>query len=222
MRLLPFAGFTGQAPWRLLWLPGAAMSAEDVLAQRWDAEAAALGLDIDMQAVDLQAERFDGADAIDALLAELRALRAQVPRLWLGGISLGGWQSALCAQRAPGLLDGLCLLAPYPGDRLAWNAIEQDGGLDVWPGPDAQQAHDPAFEVWHWWRERERHAQGPQVWMAFGRHDRFADGMERMAARLPAARVHRLEGGHDWACWRPAFSFFLAQQAARGAAGGAP
>ena len=209
------AGYTGQAPWRLLWLPGAAMSAEDVLAQRWDAEAAGLGLHIDMQAIDLQAERFDGADAIGALVDTLRAARAQVQRLWLGGLSLGGWQAALCAQRQPGLLDGLCLLAPYPGDRLAWNAIELAGGLDVWPGPDAQQAHDPAFEVWSWWRERERDPHGPEVWMGYGQQDRFADGMQRMAARLPAERVARLDGGHDWACWRPAFSHFLAQQARR-------
>lgn len=220
MRILPFAGFTGQAPWRLVWLPGAAMSAEEVLAQAWDAEAAALGLAIDMQAIDLQAERFDGADAIGALLAELRSVREQVPRLWLGGLSLGGWQSVLCAQRQPGLLDGLCLLAPYPGDRLAWNAIEQDGGLDVWPGPDAEQAHDPAFEVWSWWRQRERAPAGPEVWMAYGQHDRFADGMDRMAARLPAERVQRLDGGHDWPCWRQAFSRFLAQRAAGGGSGG--
>jgi len=75
-------------------------------------------------AVDLQAQRYDGADAIEALATEwLRPARDAGRRVWLGGLSLGGWQAVLCARRHPGLLDGLCLLAPYVCARIA--------GLDV-------------------------------------------------------------------------------------------
>lgn len=225
MKTLHCPGWTGQAPWRLLWLPGAAMTAADVAAQGWAAEAAQQGLAIDMLAVDLQGERLDGADALAELVqTQLRPARAAGCRLWLGGLSLGGWQAVLCAQRHPGLLDGLCLLAPYPGERAAWNAIQRAGGLDAWRGPDAAQAGDPSFEVWSWWRDAPARADqpgAPAVWMAYGREDRFAPGLDRLAARLPAARVQRLAGGHDWACWRPAFSAFLAQQALAPAGQGA-
>jgi pimeloyl-ACP methyl ester carboxylesterase len=212
VKAVRFPGWRGDAPWRMVWLPGAAMSADDVAAQGWDAEAAACGLPIDMLAIDLQARAFDGADAIDALVTDwLRPARATVQRLWLGGLSLGGWQSVLCASRHPELLDGLCLLAPYPGDRLAWGAIERAGGLDAWPGP-APHETDPALAVWAWWR---RPPARPRVWMGYGRQDRFADGMDRMAARLDPAQVQRIDGGHDWACWRPLWSAFLATQGAR-------
>ncbi|WP_288253300.1 alpha/beta hydrolase-fold protein [uncultured Hydrogenophaga sp.] len=213
-----FAGWTGDAPWRLVWLPGAAMTAADVAAQGWAAEAAAAGWPVDMVAVDLQAQRYDGADAIDELVIDwLRPAREAGRRVWLGGLSLGGWQAVLCARRHPGLLDGLCLLAPYPGDRLAWNAIQRAGGLDAWGGPEAGES-DPAFEVWAWWRQVPLR---PAVWMGHGRQDRFAEGMDRMAARLSPARVLRIDGGHDWACWRPLWSAFLAQRAWDTAEGGA-
>lgn len=213
-----FAGWTGDAPGRLVWLPGAMMTAADVAAQGWSVEAAATGWTVDMVAIDLQAQRHDGADAIDALAAQcLRPAREAGRRVWLGGLSAGGWQAVLCACRHPELVDGLCLLAPYPGDRLAWNTIERAGGLDAWTGPAPDEA-DPAFEVWAWWR---RVPPRPVVWMGYGRQDRFADGMDRMAARLPPGRVLRIDGGHDWACWRTLWSAFLAQRAWQAAEEGA-
>jgi len=214
-----FEGWTGEAPCRLVWLPGAAMGAADVAAQGWDAEAAAAGQAIDMVAVDLQAQRYDGADAIEALATEwLRPARDAGRRVWLGGLSLGGWQAVLCARRHPDLVDGLCLLAPYPGDRLAWNAIQRAGGLDAWPGP-ASHDSDPAFEVWAWWKQAPPR---PVAWMGYGRQDRFAGGMDRMAARLPAERVLRTDGGHDWACWRSLWSALVARRPWAAAGEGAP
>lgn len=209
MKAQRFAGWTGDAPWHWVWLPGAAMSAADVAAQGWDAEAAAAGQAIDMVAIDLQGQRYDGADAIDALATDwLRPARDAGRRVWLGGLSLGGWQAVLCARRYPDLVDGLCLLAPYPGDRPAWNAIQRAGGLDAWSGPAPDQ-DDPAFEVWAWWKNPPPR---PVAWMGHGRQDRFADGMERMAARLPVERVLRIDGGHDWACWRPLWTAWLARR----------
>lgn len=219
MKAQRFAGWTGEALHRLVWLPGAAMGAADVAAQGWDAEAAAAGQAVDMVALDLQAQRYDGADAIDALAAEwLRPARDAGHRVWLGGLSLGGWQAVLCARRHPDLLDGLCLLAPYPGDRLAWNAIQRAGGLDAWPGP-APGDGDPAFEVWAWWKHAPPR---PVAWMGYGRQDRFAAGMDRMAARLPAERVLLTDGGHDWACWRSLWSALVARQPWAAGGEGAP
>lgn len=192
------------APLRLVCLPGAAMSAADIAAQGWGADLQVRGLRVDMDALDLQAQRLDGADAIDRLAAEvLRPARDTGARVWLAGISLGGWQAVLCAARHPGLVDGLCLLSPYPGDRLAWQPIERAGGLDAWV-PEA--GDDPALAVWAWWRCP---APNVAVWMGYGLQDRFADGMARMAARLPAHAVQRIEGGHDWACWRRLWQHFL-------------
>lgn len=192
------------APLRLVCLPGAAMSADHIAAEGWGADLQARGVRADVHAVDLQAQRLDGADAIDQLAAELlQPARAAGARVWLLGISLGGWQSVLCAARHPGLVDGLCLLSPYPGERPAWQQIARAGGLDAWvPAP----GDDPALEVWAWWQRPPPHAA---VWLGYGLQDRFADGVTRMADRLPAHAVHRIEGGHDWVCWRRLWHRFL-------------
>lgn len=197
------------APLRLCWLPGAAMRADDIAGQPWGADLAAQGIAADMDAIDLQTDRLDGADAIDRYAAEvLRPARAAGQRVWLAGISLGGWQSVLCAARHPTLVDGLCLFSPYPGDRLAWARIARAGGLDAWV-PDPAEP-DPALAVWAWWRRPPR---GLRVWMGYGRADRFADGMDRMADRLATGTaghtVHRIDADHDWACWQRLWGDFL-------------
>jgi hypothetical protein len=55
-----------------------------------------------------------------------------VPRVWLGGISRGGQLALSCWAGQVGAVDGLCLLAPYPGRRITTNAIERAGGLARW------------------------------------------------------------------------------------------
>ncbi|QIM52423.1 alpha/beta hydrolase-fold protein [Hydrogenophaga crocea] len=197
------------APVRLCWLPGAAMRAEDIAAQPWGAALAAHGFAADMDAIDLEPERLDGADAIDRCAGEvLRPAREAGQRVWLAGISLGGWQSVLCAARHPGLVDGLCLFSPYPGDRLAWRRIAQAGGLDAWT-PEPHES-DPALAVWAWWRRPPRSLR---VWLGYGSADRFGDGMDRMAERLQGApdrhAVHRIDADHDWACWHRLWGDFL-------------
>lgn len=192
---------------RLVWLPGAAMSADDIAAQGWGDQLRARAWPVAMDAVDLEGERLDGADAIQGLVSEcLQPAREAGERVWLAGISLGGWQSVLCSARHGGLVDGLCLFSPYPGDRLAWLTVERAGGLDRWtPVPGG----DPALEVWAWW---QRPPSNVRVWMGYGRQDRFADGLTRMAERLPNgsdSTVHPIEGGHDWVCWNQLWNLFL-------------
>ena len=44
--------------------------------------------------------------------------RGGLPHVWLGGISLGGLFALDYAATDAGAWDGLCLLAPYLGNRL--------------------------------------------------------------------------------------------------------
>ncbi|MBX3609928.1 MAG: hypothetical protein KF871_08515 [Hydrogenophaga sp.] len=212
MNAVPGQGFTGRAPWRLVWLPGAAMRAQDVVDQGFDRQAQAAGLDLDLVAVDLQAQRLDGVDQLQALVDQhLRPVRAQGTRVWLAGISLGGWQSVLCARRWPEAVDGLCLLSPYPGERSVWRRIELAGGLDTWTPPAVPD--DPVLETWAWWQQPPPDLP---VWMGYGVRDRFVDGMARMASRLPRSSVHTLDGDHDWACWQGLWQAFVAHARAGG------
>jgi len=50
-------------------------------------------------------------------------------RIWLLGVSMGGFGSLLYAEQHPEAIDGIILLAPYIGDPALANEIEAAGGL---------------------------------------------------------------------------------------------
>src|SRR5260221_9870806 len=55
----------------------------------------------------------------------------------------------------------------------------------------------------------------PEVFLGYGRQDRYARASELLAQRLPAARVSIAEGGHDWPTWIELWHLMLAQAFAK-------
>ncbi|WP_051229273.1 hypothetical protein [Paludibacterium yongneupense] len=179
----------------MILLPGAWQAPDDFLENGF---AAALhegmrGADIWLPALAPQA--MESADALARLDAEVMLpARAAGYRIWLAGISMGGLLALGAAALDPTSLAGVCLLAPYPGNRLLTREIAAAGGPARWSGGAED---DDERRVWRWLgQQREL-----PLYLGFGRDDRFADGLELMAATLPPARVERIAGGHDWPTW---------------------
>lgn len=126
--------------------------------------------------------------------------------IWLGGISLGGFMALAYASEYPQEVDGLCLLAPYPGSRITTNEITDAGGLETWQATDGH-LEDPEFRVWHWLKSRP--ADLP-VFCGYGTEDRFAGGMAMLADALQPQSLHTLPGGHEWPVWQSLWRHFLA------------
>lgn len=162
--------------------------------------------DLALPAIDLPAIT-DGS-ALPTLRREaIEAARTQgYESIWLGGVSLGGFMALAYAERYPHEVDGLCLLAPYPGSRITTGAIKAAGGTESWQATD-RQLEDPEFRVWH--RLKSWPADLP-AFCGYGRDDRFADGMDMLAAALPAGATHTLPGGHEWPVWEALWQHFLA------------
>ena len=192
------------APDLLVLLPGAQMRPEDV-AESCFGEVAQRGLALDLVAVDLGPDTVCGSAPLDALQAQILApARPRYRRIWLGGISLGGLVALAHAADTPGSVDGLCLIAPYPGNRLTLNAIERAGGVDAWqPARDALA--DPEIRVWNWLKAPPR----LPAFVGYGSEDRFARGMQVLAGRFPPDAHHTVPGGHDWPTWRRLWADFL-------------
>ena len=91
-----------------------------------------------------------------------------------------------------------------PRDAAA--AIDAAGGLPHWQ-PTAEELADPEFRVWHWLRTPP--ADLP-LFYGYGREDRFAPGMAKLAAALPEAAIRTRPGGHDWPVWSALWADFLA------------
>ena len=190
----------------LVLLPGAYMTPEHFVENGFFDAIDRRNLPLDLAAVDLDLAAISAGDALPALNREvLEPARRHYHSLWLGGISLGGLLSLCHAADYPGTVDGLCLIAPYPGSRLTTNAIARAGGLDVWQ-PDAEQLADPEFRAWQWLQQPP--ATLP-VFVGYGTEDRFAAGMRQIASRFPPAATRTRRGEHDWPVWRQLWDDFL-------------
>ncbi|NJD23828.1 MAG: hypothetical protein FIB06_00310 [Betaproteobacteria bacterium] len=200
------SGLVRGAPDLLVMLPGAYMTATDYADNGFFAAVAARRLALDVIAVDLDLAAISAGEALPPVATGVIApARWRYRRVWLGGISLGGLLALGCAADALTPLDGLCLIAPYPGSRLTTNAIAEAGGIDIWT-IDAAQQEDPEFRVWNWLR---RPPADLPVFVGWGREDRFAPGMAAIAARFPEASRCCLPGGHDWPAWQKLWENFL-------------
>ncbi len=131
---------------------------------------------------------------------------AEGRRLWLGGISLGGFRALRFAAEYPAAVDGLCLLAPYLGSRIVAAEIGGHERLQDWQ-PGDLSAEDDERRVWRYIRELQ--PPHPEVFLGLGSADRFADTQELLARSLPAASCIRLPGGHDWPVWYRLWEHFL-------------
>jgi len=128
-------------------------------------------------------------------------------RLWLGGISLGGYLALGCAERHhPRELAGLCLLAPYLGSHLVTGEIERARGVEGWR-PAVPDNEDEDWRIWQFIRTLRT---GPlTVHLGLGREDRFGRRQQLLAAALTPSSVDLVPGGHDWPTWRTLWNRFL-------------
>ena len=199
-------GQSSGAPTLIVLRPGAYMTPEDYEKAGFFGTVAERKLAVDILAVDLDLSRISEGSALPALQAEiLEPARRRYAKLWLGGISLGGLLTLCHNADTPGSVDGLCLLAPYPGSRLTTNAIARAGGLDAWQAT-AEQLTDPEFRMWRWLQQPPA---GLPVFVGYGSEDRFASGMRQIAERFPIADRHAIPGDHDWPVWQQLWEHFL-------------
>ena len=191
----------------MVWLPGAYHDAQDFLTAGFAEGVRARRLDLDLMFVDMELAHV----ADRGVLARLRSdivlpARAAGIRVWLGGISLGGLIALDYAASYPAELDGLCLLAPYLGNRILTAEIVQARGLAAWqPGELAET--DEERRIWRYIKTRRADAR--PLYLGYGAADRFSAAHELLADTLPANAVHVIAGGHDWATWSCLWENFL-------------
>ncbi len=129
--------------------------------------------------------------------------------IWLLGISAGGFGAMLYASLHPEDIDGLVLLAPWPGDRELVAEISERGGLGRWAENPGTAGEDFQRDTWLWLAEVTEQAGNPEIILGYGNNDRFAPAGALMGARLPSGNHLVQEGGHDWPTWRSLWSEML-------------
>ncbi len=199
-----------QAPVLLIFLPGAHMTPEEMVREGFLAAVRQRGLAVDVQIADAHLGYvYDGSmgrrfreDVV------LPALARGYRRIWLVGISLGGFVALSYARQYPSEIEGLVALAPYLGTRPFLSTITQAGGPTAWrQTAQASSATDIDHALWFWLTDLQ--PSSPRLYLGYGRDDRFAAAHEMLASVLPAAQVHVVPGGHDWGPWKSLWAHWL-------------
>ena len=115
-------------------IPGANQAPEDLQTAGFLAAVHDRRLDIDVVLVAPQLAHLTDRSVLTRLHTEvvLPARSAGCIAVWFAGISLGGFLTLLYAADHPTELDGLCLLAPYLGNRMITMEINRFRSLADW------------------------------------------------------------------------------------------
>jgi pimeloyl-ACP methyl ester carboxylesterase len=194
-----------RAPLQMIWLPGAYDHAHDFEQEGFARAVSRRRKPLDLRFVDLEMQHFNDLDALEQLQSEIVApARAAGASIWLAGISLGGLVALDYASTHVAEIDGLCLLAPYLGNRMLIDEIAA-AGLSAWePGELAEL--DAERRIWRYIKTR---TDSRPLLLGYGQGDRFSRAHDLLAAALPAASVKVVAGGHEWRTWTRLWENFL-------------
>jgi alpha-beta hydrolase superfamily lysophospholipase len=189
----------------MIWLPGAYHRAQDFEQEGFEHAVSRRRKPIDLRFVDLEMQHLNDQEALKRLHSEIVApARASGASIWLAGISLGGLVALDYASSRLADIDGLCLLAPYLGNRMLINEIAA-AGLAAWePGELAES--DTERRIWRYIKTR---IDSRPLFLGYGRDDRFSRSHDLLAAALPAGSVDVVAGGHEWHTWNLLWENFL-------------
>ena len=172
---------------RVVMLAGAYHGPDDFLAAGFDAAVRQRHLPVDLLLVDPQLVYLNDRSFLQRLRDEaiLPARAAGCTALWITGISLGGFLGLLYAEAFAADLAGLCLLAPYLGNRGIESEITRYASLDHWQAGtrDCADELDEERRIWRFIHQRPAHS--PALHLGFGTEDRFGARLQLLAANLP-------------------------------------
>jgi pimeloyl-ACP methyl ester carboxylesterase len=187
----------------LVMLPGAGDRPEDLIEHGFLRTLRERSLPVDVAVVDAHMDYYLERSIVEHLGSDLIVpARSQRPdRLWLMGISLGGLGAVAYAHEHVGAVEGMILIAPFLGTRGLIAEVERAGGLSRWRAGNVH-AHDDERALVAWLKNYRPDDPGlPKIFLGYGTEDRFLPASVMLAPRLPAERVARVGGGHNWATW---------------------
>jgi pimeloyl-ACP methyl ester carboxylesterase len=179
----------------------------------WISEARRAGLPHDIIVADAHVDYFTDYSIATRLHAAVLApaKAAGYSRIVMGGISLGSLAALIYAKDNLDYVDELVLFAPYIGNRGTLLEIEQAGGLDLWANTVGELPTHDERKVWKFIQRLEHTPLAMQLY--YGDRDRFVRFHDLLASRLPAHRVCKIAGDHDWPTYNELWKLYLQNNA---------
>jgi pimeloyl-ACP methyl ester carboxylesterase len=204
--------YTGPSPAHdlFVFLPGIEDCAEDFERYGFVDPVRTMEWPVDMVMVDAHYGYYADRTILEELHEEVfrPAKACGYRRIWIGGISLGGFGALLYASRYPEDITGVLAMAPFLGRPHLIEEIAGAGGLARWTEKEAEREDYPR-QLWQWLRRSVMEPSKPQLYLAFGEQDIFVPAQRLLAASLPEQQVFIEPGTHNWPTWRRLWERFL-------------
>lgn len=186
----------------IILLPGFGDDPDEFVTNGFVAAVREAGIAADIIAADAYASYYFGGTAQERLYKDVvtPAKQAGYARIWLVGVSMGGFGALWTAQRDPAPITGIVLFAPFSGRKRVLKKIAAVG-VDAWqPGADTGTWD---HELWRWLKTAEdKDSTVPPIWLAFGADD-TGYSTTLLQQIVPNDHVYTRPGGHDWDVWAP-------------------
>jgi pimeloyl-ACP methyl ester carboxylesterase len=161
-------------------------------------------LAVDLVFADIEGSHLTDRSVVHHVWQLVATGRAESAKVWLGGISLGGYVALNVARSHPDALAGMCLLAPYLGSHIIISEVSRGALADWNPAPLDEEDDDRLI-----WRFIQGRPAAFRIHLGLGNEDRFAGRHRVLAQALPSADVDSIPGGHDWPTWHRLWENFL-------------
>jgi pimeloyl-ACP methyl ester carboxylesterase len=204
---LPSGAPQGARVVHMIWLPGAFQQAADFVSAGFHRAVAQRHMPLELTFVDLEMAHLQDREPLRQLHKDIiLPLCQRNADVWLGGISLGALFALDYAEKHGDALSGICLLAPYLGNRQLIGEIRAAPGLAAWtPGKLAED--DEERRIWRYLKGRG--AGDPPLYVGVARGDRFASSQQLLADTLPPDAIMETDGDHDWRSYSALWEIFL-------------
>jgi esterase/lipase superfamily enzyme len=196
-----------RAPLLVVMLPGVYSLPQDFIDEGFVRTLRASGYAADVWLADAHVGYAENGTLLERLHADVivPAQRAGYARIWLVGISLGGFAALSLLRRQPDTIDGVLAIAPYVGRPALLQQVAAAGGAAAYPG--TSDPNDLESHLWSWLAHNARPRD--KLHLYTGSDDRFIDGQRLMAALLAQDHVLELPGRHNWAAWNALWARWL-------------
>jgi pimeloyl-ACP methyl ester carboxylesterase len=197
-----------RAPLLVVMLPGVYNLPADFVDEGFVAALHSRGFAADVWIADSHRGYADNGTLFERLRDDViaPAQRAGYRRLWLVGISLGGFASLGLLRQQPQAIEGVLAIAPYVGRPAVVQQVTAAGGAQAYARSATDDAVDSA--LWSWFGQAPD-AVRDKVHLYTGSDDRFIAEQRLFAQRLAPDHVLEVPGDHDWPAWRALWQRWL-------------
>jgi len=201
-----------RAPLLVVMLPGVYSLPRDFVDEGFVPALRARGVAADVWIADSHRGYADNGTLLERLRDDVitPARQAGYARLWLVGISLGGFAALGVLRQQPQDVDGVLAIAPYVGRPALVQRVAATGGASAYAR--ALTDADAEGTLWSWFGLAPD-AVRDKVHLYTGRDDRFIAGQRLLAQRLAPDHVLEVPGDHDWPTWLALWTRWLERAA---------